>query len=213
MKELLAEKPLVLDREFSYLELMQALVVVNLNFVIRLKLGAHFFDSEGKRVALNVKKGELRILNKVFYMDKVFVSLIGWWHEGVQEPMWIMTNLFAEQGRSFYLQRMKIDESFRDLKNLLGMDKMMFQKRHWMEQMVSLAFMAYAIALVLGETLRAHVFPEASRKRKLFLVSSPSSNSSSPSPIPRVLQGFRPRPAFLSLPHHPCPNSRLDIRD
>ena len=101
-------------------------------------------------------------------MGKVFVNLIGWWHEGFHEPMWIMTNLSAEQGRSFYLQRMKIDESFRDLKNLLGMDKMMFQKRQWMEQMVSLVLIAYAIALVLGQTLRTHVFPDSSRKRKLF---------------------------------------------
>jgi hypothetical protein len=168
VKELVGEKPLVLDREFSYLELMQALVVEDVNFVIRLKLGAHFFDSEGKQVALSVQKGEMRILNKVFYMGKVFVNLIGWWHEGFHEPMWIMTNLPAEQGRSFYLQRMKIDESFRDLKNLLGMDKMMFQKRQWMEQMVSLALMAYAIGLILGETLRSHLFPETSRKHKLY---------------------------------------------
>ena len=168
VKELLGEKPLVLDREFSYLELLQALVVEQVNFVIRLKLGAYVFDSEGKQVALSVKKGERRILNKVFYMGKVFVNLIGWWHEGFQEPMWIRTNLPAEQGRSFYLQRMKIDESFRDLKNLLGMDKMMFQKRQWMEQMVSLALLAYAIALILGETLRSHLFPESSRKRKLY---------------------------------------------
>jgi hypothetical protein len=168
VKELLGEKPLVLDREFSYLELMQALVTEQVNFVIRLKLGAHFFDSEGQPVALSVKKGEIRTLNKVFYKGKVFVNLIGWWHEGFEEPMWVMTNLSAEQGRSFYLQRMKIDESFRDLKNLLGMDKMMFQKRQWMEQMVSLALIAYAIGLVLGETLRSHLFSETSRKHKLY---------------------------------------------
>ena len=79
-----------------------------------------------------------------------------------------MTNLSAEQGFNFYLQRMKIDESFRDLKNLLGMDKLMCQKRHWMEQMVCLALIAYAIGLVLGETLRSHLFPETSRKWKLY---------------------------------------------
>jgi hypothetical protein len=41
-----------------------------------------------------------------------------------------VTNLPAEQGLSFYLQRMKIDEAFKDLKSLLGMDKMMHRKRH-----------------------------------------------------------------------------------
>jgi len=33
---------------------------------------------------------------------------------------------------------------------------------------VSLALMAYAIGLVLGETLRSHLFPDTSRKRKLY---------------------------------------------
>jgi hypothetical protein len=120
VKELLGEKPLVLDREFSYLELMQALVREEVNFVIRLKVGAHFFDQEGKQVALSVKKGETRILNKVFYMGKVFVNVIGQWQAGLKEPMWIMTNLPAEQGFSFYEQRMKIEETFKDLKSLLA---------------------------------------------------------------------------------------------
>ena len=168
VKELLGDKPVVLDREFSYLELMQALVREEVNFVIRLKLGALFFDQEGKQVALRVKKGETRILNKVFYMGKVFVNVIGQWKEGLNEPIWIMTNLSAEQGLSFYLQRMKIEETFKDLKSLLGMDKLMCQKRHWMEQMVCLALIAFAIGLVLGETLRSQIFPETSRKRKLY---------------------------------------------
>jgi hypothetical protein len=168
VKELLGEKPLVLDREFSYLELMQALVSEEVNFVIRLKVGARFFDQEGKRVALNVKKGETRILNKVFYLGKVFVNLIGQWREGLKDPMWIMTNLPAEQGLSFYEQRMKIEETFKDLKSLLGMDRLMCQKRAWMEQMVCLVLIAFAIGLVLGETLRSQIFPETSRKRALY---------------------------------------------
>jgi len=168
VKELLGEKPLVLDREFSYLELMQALVREELNFVIRLKVCAHFFDQEGKSVALSVKKGETRILNKVFYMGKVCVNVIGQWQAGLKEPMWIMTNLPAEQGLSFYEQRMKIEETFKDLKSLLGMDKLMCQKRYWMEQMVCLALIAFTIGLVLGETLRSQIFPETSRKYKLY---------------------------------------------
>jgi len=177
VKELLGEKPLVLDREFSYPELMQALVSEEVNIVIRLKVGAHFFDQEGKSVALSVEKGEIRILNKVFYMGKVFVNVIGQWQTGLKEPMWItpalapgasVTNLPAEQGLSFYEQRMKIEETFKDLKSLLGMDKLMCQKRYWMEQMVCLALIAFTIGLVLGETLRSQIFPETSRKYKLY---------------------------------------------
>ena len=77
-----------------------------------------------------MKKGETHILNKVFYLGKVFVNVIGWWNEGLHEPIWVMTNLSAEQGLSFYLQRMKIEETFKDPKSLLGIDKLLCQKRH-----------------------------------------------------------------------------------
>lgn len=39
VKELLGQRPLVLDREFSYLELLENLVLEEINFVIRLKVG------------------------------------------------------------------------------------------------------------------------------------------------------------------------------
>jgi hypothetical protein len=168
VKQLLGEKPLVLDREFSYLELMQALMTEEVNFVIRLKVGASFFDQEGKPVALTVKKGEKRILNKVFYMGKVFVNVIGWWQQGLSEPLWVMTSLPAEQGLAIYLQRMKIEQAFRDLKNLLGLEKMMHKKRELMEKMVALMLIAYAISLVLGETLRTHLFAQTRRKWQAY---------------------------------------------
>jgi hypothetical protein len=63
---------------------------------------------------------------------------------------------------------MKIGETFRDLKNLLGFEKMMHKKRELMEKMVTLMLIAYAIGLLLGETLRDHFFPEGSPKRKAF---------------------------------------------
>jgi|SRR5271157_128840 len=117
LKELLGEKPLVLDREFSYLEVLENLVVEKLNFFIRLKVGPNFCDGEGKPVVLSVSKGETRILNKLFYKAKVFVNVIGVWRLGFAEPMWLMTNLKAEEGLSIYLQRMKIE------KNLPGYEK------------------------------------------------------------------------------------------
>jgi hypothetical protein len=168
IKELLGDKPLVLDREFSYLELMQALITEQVNFVIRLKVGPNFFDQEGKLVPLTIQKGEKRVLNKVFYMGKVFVNVIGWWKEGLSEPMWVMTNLPAEQGLTIYLHRMKIEEAFRDLKNLLGLEKMMYKKREQMEKMVAWILIAYAISLIFGETLRNKLFPETSRKRNAY---------------------------------------------
>lgn len=168
VNELLGERPLVLDREFSYLELLEALVAEGVNFVIRLNLGVNFFDGEGKAVPLSVAKGETRILNKVFYKGKVFVNVIGVWQKGFSEPLWIMTSLKAEDGLVIYLQRMKIEEAFRDLKNLLNFHKLMNKRRTMMEKMAALILIAYAIALFLGEMMRDAFFPLGSSKHKLY---------------------------------------------
>jgi len=168
VKELLGERPLVMDREFSYLELMENLVAEGIHFVIRLKVGALFTDQEGKRVELKIAKGETRILNKVFYRGKIFMNVIGVWQPGFSQPMWVMTDLQAEQGLAIYRQRMKIDESFRDLKSLLGMDRLMNKRRDHMQKMVALVLIAYAIGLWLGEALREVLFPNGSPKRKLY---------------------------------------------
>ena len=168
IKELLGDKPLVLDREFSYLELMENLVFEEINFVICLKEGPKFTDQQGNLVAMSVSKGATRVLNKVFYMGKVFVNVIGIWKEGFSKPLWVMTNLDAKQGLAIYLQRMKIEECFRDMKSLLGLEKLMNKRRDQMEKMVALLLIAYTIALWLGEMLRSVLFPEGTRKHKLY---------------------------------------------
>jgi hypothetical protein len=51
LKDLLGGRPLVLDREFSYLELMLNFMEEQINWVIRLNLRAHppkFYDADGK---------------------------------------------------------------------------------------------------------------------------------------------------------------------
>ena len=79
-----------------------------------------------------------------------------------------MTNLKAEEGLAFYLQRMKIEQAFRDLKSLLNFHKLMNKRRTLMEKMVALLLIAYTIALILGETMRAAFFPATSPKNKLY---------------------------------------------
>lgn len=96
LKDLLEERPLVLDREFSYLELLVNLVEEQVNFVIRLKLGSQppkFWDSDGREVALTISPGETVIHNRVWYKGQVCVNLIGTWGKGFKDPLWIMTNL------------------------------------------------------------------------------------------------------------------------
>jgi Transposase DDE domain len=168
VKELLGDRPLVLDREFSYLELLENLVTEGVNFVIRLKTGPNFYDQAGNLVELSVPVGKTRIINRVYYKGRVLVNVIGIWQKGFSNPIWIMTNLNAMVGRAYYLQRMKIEEAFRDLKSLLNFHKLMNKHRILMEKMVAFLLIAYALALILGEALRNHAFPEGSRKHQMY---------------------------------------------
>jgi len=163
LKDLLGERPLVLDREFSYLELLERLVEEGVNFVIRLNLGSQapkFYDGEGREVALTLSPGETVVHNRVWYKGRVCVNLIGSWGQGFSEPQWVMTNLEAERGLRIYRARMKVDETNRDLKSLLGLTKLMNQQQPIMEKMLALLLLVYAIGLLVGEGLRDHLYGE-----------------------------------------------------
>lgn len=163
LKDLLGERALVLDREFSYLELLLKLVEEQVNFVIRLNLGSHppkFWDGDGREVALTISPGETVVHNQVWYKGEVGVNLIGTWGQGFKDPLWIMTNLEAKEGQQIYFRRMKIDESFSDLKSLLGMTQVMNKQQQIMEKMLALLLLVFAIGLLVGEGLRDHLYGE-----------------------------------------------------
>lgn len=157
IKDLLGDKPLVLDREFSYLELLENLNAARINFVIRLNLGSHppqFFDENKQRVELTIDPGETVVYHNLWYKGKVCVNVIGYWQQGYAEPLWVMTNLRAEVGGQIYFARMKIDESFRDLKNLLHLEKVMNKQQAKMEQVIAWALLAFTVGFLVGEALR-----------------------------------------------------------
>ncbi len=163
LKDLLGERPLVLDREFSYLELMLNLFEEQISWVIRLNLRAHppkFYDQDGKEVAMTISPGETVTLNNVWYMGKVRVNLIGVWKKGLDEPLWVMTNLEAKRALRIYFARMKIEETYRDLKSLLGMTKLMNKQQVYMEKMIGLLLLVFTIGLLVGEELRDLLYGE-----------------------------------------------------
>jgi hypothetical protein len=163
LKDMLGERPLVLDREFSYLELMLNLAEERVNWVIRLNLRANppkFYDQDGKEVVLTISPGETVILNHIWYMGKVRVNVVGVWKKGLTEPMWVMTNLEAKRGLRIYFARMKIEETFRDLKSLLGMTKLMNKRQIYMEKMIGLLLLTFTIGLLVGEELRDLLYGE-----------------------------------------------------
>lgn len=163
LKELLGERPLVLDREFSYLELMLNMLEEQVNWVIRLNLRANppkFYDEDGQPVAVTISPGETVIHNYVWYMGKVQVNLIGIWNKGFTDPMWVMTDLDANEGLRIYFARMKIEETFRDLKSLLGMTKLMNKQQVYMEKMLALLLLTFTIGLLVGEQIRDFLYAE-----------------------------------------------------
>lgn len=90
LKDMLGERPLVLDREFSYLELLRNFGIENIHWVIRLNRGSHpakFYDPEGQEVPLTLSPGETITHNHIWYMGKVQVNVIGTWKKGLSEPM------------------------------------------------------------------------------------------------------------------------------
>lgn len=170
LKDLLGERPLVLDRDFSYLELLEFLVAAQVNFVIRLNLRSRppkFWDSEGREVGLSLSPGESVIHQRIWYKGKVCVNLVGTWGKGFADPIWIMTNLPAEEGLRIYQRRMKLEESFRDLKSLLGMGKLMNKRQGSMEKMLALLLLVYAIGLLIGEGLRDVLYGERIREQEM----------------------------------------------
>ena len=161
VKHVVGERPLVLDREFSYLSLLEKLVAEEVNFVIRLNLGSRppiFTNAEGRQVELMITPGEIAVYHQIYYRGQVLVNVIGTWEKGFRKPLWVMTNLSPEKGLEIYQARMKIEESFRDLKSLLHLDKIMNKTQENMEKMVALMLIAYAIGLLVGESIRDHLY-------------------------------------------------------
>jgi hypothetical protein len=163
LKDILGGRPLVLDREFSYLELMLNLFEEQINWVIRLNLRSNppkFYDNDGREVALTISPGETVVLNHIWYMGKVCMNVVGTWKKGLAEPMWVMTNLEAKTGLRIYFARMKIEQTYRDLKSLLGLTKLMNKQQVYMEKMISLLLLTFTIGLLVGEELRDLLYGE-----------------------------------------------------
>jgi hypothetical protein len=123
LKDIVGDRPVVMDREFSCLGFLQDLEAAQVSFVLRLNQGTHpkFQDSEGQKA-----------------VDRD-VGYKGWsaFGSGVTPNPWE-----PEEALRMYLQRMKIDATFRDLKDLPGWERRMNRSQESMEKMVALLYRA-----------------------------------------------------------------------
>jgi len=78
---------------------------------------------------------------------------------GIGEDFLISQNqkyeIICKEALEIYQSRMKIEESFKDLKSLLHLDKIMNKSQEYLEKMIALVMLAYAIGLLIGEKIRA----------------------------------------------------------
>jgi len=163
IKDLLGETPVVMDREFSYEGLFEDFEIEGMTFVVRLNMGTQptFRDQEGERVTLVLQPEERRFYKDLYYKGRVRVNVAGVWKKGMKEPLWVITNMDPEEALKIYENRMKIEQSFKDLKSLLSLEKIMNKKRENVEKVVALVLIAYAIGLMLGEALRDEMYGES----------------------------------------------------
>jgi len=160
IRDLIGARPIVFDREFSYLLLLKSLVESGMQFVIRLNLGSKppkfYYDADQKReLRLAIAPiNKPQIYRQVYYKGEVPLNVIGIWRHGFQRPLWVMTNLEPEAGLELYFLRMKIEICFRDLKSLLHLNKIMNKSQTILEKMIAMVMLAYAISLVIGEAIR-----------------------------------------------------------
>lgn len=170
VQQLIGDKPIVMDREFSYEGFLADLIAEELRFVIRLNVGSgvHLLDEFGERVSLSLSPGEQRFFKRVKYKGKVLVNLSGYWRPGLKEPMWVISNLEPEEALEVYKTRMKVEESFKDLKDLLSVEKMMNKKRELMEKMVAMVLIAYSLGLLVGEELRDRMYGGGKKMGAVF---------------------------------------------
>jgi hypothetical protein len=68
--------------------------------------------------------------------------------------MWIMTTLDPQKGLETYQKRTKIEESFRDLKDKLHLEKVMNKNQDNLEKMIALTMIAYVVGIWFGKAER-----------------------------------------------------------
>jgi hypothetical protein len=129
IKELVGETPLVFDREFSAQRWLEALEEAGLEWVMRLNTnsGVKITDDEfeGEEIPLVIEKGQKRQLEGVYYRGRVKVNVSGIWPKDQREPLWVMGSLKPDRLVEVYEERMKIEQTFKDSKSLLDMEKVM----------------------------------------------------------------------------------------
>jgi hypothetical protein len=68
--------------------------------------------------------------------------------------------LDPDEALEIYLARTKIEPSFKDLKNLLRVDRVMSKRRENMGKIIALMLISYSMGLLIGEAIRDEMYTD-----------------------------------------------------
>ena len=72
----------------------------------------------------------------------------------------MFSNFDSEKDLNIYQTKMKIEETLKDLKSLLGLEKIMNKKQKNLEKILSLLFLAHSIGFLMGEVILKKTYPK-----------------------------------------------------
>jgi hypothetical protein len=127
-------------------------------FISSLRGRGYEKGKKDQQVKLDITPGQSKFLRGVYYKGTVKMNLIGFWKKGMKDAMWIATNIDPKRVLEIYLDRMKIEESFKDLKSLLGLERIMSKDRQYMGKLIMLVLIAYTIGVLVGEKIRDRTY-------------------------------------------------------
>jgi hypothetical protein len=149
LKEMIGNAVVIADREFSGEWFFEGLQQEGMKYAVRLKDLRAIRQGKGKRaeaVDLTILPGQKKLWTDVYYKGNLLANVVGYWDSRFKKPMYIITNMDGALGLQIYRQRMKIEESFRDMKDILGIDKNMSKKEDMMRKLIGMTLLAYVIA-------------------------------------------------------------------
>lgn len=167
---LLRSKAIAIDREFCNEEMINFFQRHGIHYAIRLKLHAGQWtvtitNKKGERINLSIERGSKKNWHSVYYKGKIKVNIAAEWQYGMAEPLYIVTDCKPSNGLKYYKMRMKIEESFKDIKDKLGFTKLMNKKLENLVKIILIGLLAYNILMLIGERLREVVLNRAERRR------------------------------------------------
>lgn len=174
---LIKDKVLVMDREFSYFEFFEYLQENQIKFVIRLNIGLKptITDNKGNKINIYIERGEKKIYRDVYYKGMIRGNIVCLWDKRFAKPLVIFTNMEnTEKVIEIYKKRMKIEESFRDLKSIFNMEDVMNKKMENAKKMIDLLMIAYNILLMIGHQIkdRYYYFESKGRYSGVYIIVS-----------------------------------------